>query len=82
MIAELHLVSLRNEDIRATLATWHDERFTALTGNGYDPAKVKAAYVLLLGIALVDAIDDIDVNGEDFRAALHDMANGIDPLGE
>ena len=82
MLAELHLVSLRNDEIRETLGAWHSERFDAGVAAGDNPARVKASYVLLLGLALLDSIDDVEVDQDDLMVEIHRMVDAIMPLND
>jgi|GEM_PF-933369 len=82
MLAELHLASTRNDDIRPILSAWHLERFQPLEANGYNPAKVKASYVLLLGLSMLESLQDIDVDHDDLMHEVAKMGAALEPLTE
>jgi len=80
LLAELHLVSLRNEEIRDALGEWHRDRWDALIESGHNPAKVKAYFYLLLGLALMDSLDDLEADDEDVMAQVLKMAAALEPI--
>ena len=58
---ELHLASLRHDDVRDLLAKWHGDNAAIWTGAGVELTTVKLWYLLLLGLAQLDAVTSLEV---------------------
>jgi AcrR family transcriptional regulator len=57
LLLELHLAAGRDTDLAALLADWHLERTRAWQAGRPDPVdRIKAFYLLLLGLAHVDSV--------------------------
>lgn len=58
---ELHLASLRHDDVRDLLAKWHGDNASVWTSAGVELTTVKLWYLLLLGLAQLDAVTSLEV---------------------
>lgn len=70
---ELHLASLRHDDVRDLLAKWHGDNAAAWTDAGADLATVKLWYLLLLGLAQLDAVTSLDVGHDRLEAGAQEL---------
>lgn len=65
LLLELHLSAGRETDLAALLAEWHLDRSAAwLRERPDNVARVKSFYLLLLGLAQVDALSSLDADPE------------------
>lgn len=66
---ELHLASLRNPDVADLLAKWHGDNAAVWTDRGeVDIATVKLWYLVLLGLAQLDAVASLEVDHAELEA--------------
>ena len=63
LLLELHLTAGRESDLAGLLAEWHLERTAAWQANEAESVdRIKAFYLLLLGLAQVDALAALDAD--------------------
>lgn len=68
---ELHLASLRHDDVRDLLAKWHGDMAARWGASvGADPATVKAWFLLLLGLAQLDALETLAAADDELTATV------------
>lgn len=74
---ELHLAAQRHPDVADLLATWHGEHTARWVDAGADVATVKAWYLLLLGIAQVDALSSLATTPAELEACLQPLVAAL-----
>ena len=77
---ELHLASSRHIELRRMLALWHRENSQArANSDDASPATVKAWYLLLLGLAQIDALAGLDVATDDLDPVIEQLVCTLFP---
>lgn len=65
LLLELHLAAGRDDDLAGLLADWHLERTEVWQDTVDDPVdRIKTFYLLLLGLAQIDALDSLPARAE------------------
>ena len=65
LLLELHLAAGRDGDLAALLTEWHLERTRSWPADRDDPVdRIKAFYLLLLGLAQVDVLDSLPTDAD------------------
>jgi len=79
---ELHLASLRHDELRDLLAKWHGDNAAVWTrASGVAVSTVKLWYLLLLGLAQLDAVASLDVAGPQLEARVQDLVEQLFSTG-
>lgn len=79
-VAELVVAAPRHPDLRPLLAQWNDERLArwpTVARSAAGRARVKALYVMLLGICQVEALAGIDAPDAQLTSRLEDAAASL-----
>lgn len=80
LLLELHLAGGRDCDVAGLLASWHLERTTAWQARRGDPVeRVTAFYLLLLGLAQVDALAALEPDPARLRTEVDRMVAALFP---
>ncbi|MEM9134837.1 MAG: helix-turn-helix domain-containing protein [Actinomycetota bacterium] len=75
---ELHLASGTNPALAQLLGEWHRDRALEWVEDGFGTlADVKAAYLLLLGLAQLEAVGSLDVDRDELAASVDRMVAGL-----
>jgi AcrR family transcriptional regulator len=78
LLLELHLAAGRDTDVADLLADWHLERTRAWQVERDDPLdRIKAFYLLLLGLAQVDALDALPVEPDELGRHVDRMVGAL-----
>jgi AcrR family transcriptional regulator len=79
LLAEIHITAMRHPRLGKMLSQWHWEVFAAETGGkGVRAAtRVKACYMILLGICLLDSFRVIDAPPDRLTAAMEAAAAAV-----
>ena len=78
LLLELHLAAAREVDLASLLADWHRERTREWQSrHAYSLERIKAFYLLLLGLAHVDGLDSLAVEPDHLRECVDRMVGAL-----
>lgn len=82
LLLELHMASARRPELAALLATWHRDVADEMTAPSRRPraeqlAKVKALFLLLLGLCHLEQLDTVDVTATRLEAEATAMVRAL-----
>ena len=73
LLLELHLASLRHPEVAILLAEWHHGNAERWQERGYSMPQVKLFFLLLMGLAEIDALDRVDVDAADLEVEIGNL---------
>jgi AcrR family transcriptional regulator len=85
LLLELHMAAVRRPELAAHLAAWHEDVANQLAPLGSRPnaqqrARVKALFLLLLGLCHLEQLDAIDADPQRLTAEVTTMVASLFPL--
>ena len=79
LLLELHLATYRHEGVARSLGTWHVDHAQRAANERGSLAAEKMFYVVLLGLAQLDTLSALEVDGDEFRSILDRTLTAIFP---